>query len=160
LNFDLPLHGLKPPTDLFIETYPYTADERAAIAPFCAEPFVRIFTLLRFPQAVNKDTEARFLPHIACAMESFVRRDLFFTMFTKLFIQTLWVNGRPKDASLAPIQQRLCFSLRKCIENLTQDRQTKRWLKVIPEGGRVSDFRLKALSRTATYLLFIGAVPH
>jgi hypothetical protein len=73
LNFDLPLHGLKPPTDLFIETYPYTADERAAIAPFCVEPFVRIFTLLRFPQAVNEDTEARFLPHIACAMEYFVR---------------------------------------------------------------------------------------
>ncbi|KAJ7763080.1 hypothetical protein B0H16DRAFT_1718915, partial [Mycena metata] len=121
LNFDLPLHGLKPSTDLFIETYPYTADERAAIAPFCVEPFVRIFTLLRFPQAVNEDTEARFLPHIACAMESF----------------TLWVNGRPKDAPLAPIQQRLCFSLRKCIENLTQDRQTKRWLKVIPEGGKV-----------------------
>ncbi|KAJ7721386.1 hypothetical protein B0H16DRAFT_1738291 [Mycena metata] len=120
LNFDLPLHGLKPPTDLFIETYPYTADERAAVALFCVEPFVRIFTLLRFPQAVNEDTEARFLPHIACAMESF----------------TLWVNGRQKDVPLAPIQQRLCFSLRKCIENLTQDRQTKRWLKVIPEGGK------------------------
>ncbi|KAJ7727567.1 hypothetical protein B0H16DRAFT_1735046 [Mycena metata] len=95
--------------------------KRVAIAPFCVEPFVRIFTLLHFPQAVNEDTEAHFLPHIACAMEFF----------------TLWVNRRQKDTPLAPIQQCLCFSLRKCIENLTQDRQTKRWLKVIPEGGKV-----------------------
>ncbi|KAJ7734803.1 hypothetical protein B0H16DRAFT_1467358 [Mycena metata] len=42
INFDLPIYGATPPHRLHFETYPYSSDERAAIALFCFQPFIRV----------------------------------------------------------------------------------------------------------------------
>ncbi|KAJ7765314.1 hypothetical protein B0H16DRAFT_1717861 [Mycena metata] len=70
IGISLPLHELKTLTEVYVETCPYTANEHAAIAPFCIEPFVRIFTLLHFSKTVKKDTEAHLLPHITISLDS------------------------------------------------------------------------------------------
>ncbi|KAJ7751466.1 hypothetical protein B0H16DRAFT_1460369, partial [Mycena metata] len=120
INFDLPIYGATPPHRLHFETYPYSPEERAAIAPFCFQPFIRIFSILRKPNVVTPERESVLLPHIACAMEFF----------------TNWVKDHSTGTPFPPMQQRLFVSLRLAIQNLTQDRQTKRWLKTIPDVGK------------------------
>jgi hypothetical protein len=57
------------------------------------------------------------------------------------------------------MQQRLFVSLRLAIQNLTQDRQTKRWLKTIPDVGKVRMFLLKVLSRNPLLTCFSSRNP-
>ncbi|KAJ7693508.1 hypothetical protein B0H16DRAFT_1486046, partial [Mycena metata] len=120
INFDLPIYGATPPHHLHFETYPYSPDERAAIAPFCFQPFIRIFSILRKPNIVTPEREAVLLPHMACAMEFF----------------TNWIKDRSVNTPFPSMQQHLFVSLRLAIRNLTQDRQTKCWLNTIPDVGK------------------------
>ncbi|KAJ7690615.1 hypothetical protein B0H16DRAFT_1486884 [Mycena metata] len=120
LNFDLPIYGATPPYRLHFEMYPYSAAERAAITPFCFQPFVRIFSILHNPFIVTPDREAALLPHVACAMEFF----------------TNWIKNRPDGTRFPPMQQHLFVSLCRAIQGFTQDRRTAGWLKTIPGMAR------------------------
>ncbi|KAJ7124691.1 hypothetical protein C8R46DRAFT_81804 [Mycena filopes] len=118
-NFDL--EGISclrstVPGAIIWETYPYTPEERVAIAPFCTRPFVLIFPLLRDPSRIKRDNAKYLLPPFEDAM-AFLRS---------------WLHQRPAFTPLEVIQQRLVVSMHQCIDAFSVVYNTTSWKRGLP----------------------------
>ncbi|KAJ7702055.1 hypothetical protein B0H16DRAFT_1705239 [Mycena metata] len=114
VNFSFNEYGCFP-SDLQIETYPYSPDEREALLPLLHPDFIGMFPLLRQPAIIRLQNGHKFYACIKTAA---------------LYIINWY---REQEGPLHPLQQSAIKTFSFCLVRGFQSSEVSAWLEILPD---------------------------